>query len=67
MPETVRETEIFGESEKSWEDATQKAISEAANPLRDIKSVSIHRFDANVEGDKVTKYRINATISFVLK
>lgn len=67
MPETLRETEIFGESDKSWEDATQKAISQAANPQRDIKSVSINHFDANVEGDKVTKYRINATISFVLK
>lgn len=59
--------EVLAESEKSWEDAAAKAVATAARTVRQIKSVNVQNFQATVENDKITSYRINAKISFVLE
>lgn len=59
--------EVLTESDKSWEDAAQNAISIASKTVRNIKSIYIKEFEAVVENDKITKYRINAKITFVLE
>ena len=58
--------EILAQSEKSWEDAAQVAITTAAESLHNIKSVYIKEMEAKVENNKITEYRINAKISFEL-
>ncbi|HEX9877895.1 MAG TPA: dodecin family protein [Gammaproteobacteria bacterium] len=58
--------EVLAESEKSWEDATQSAISQASKTVRNIRSIYIDNFEAAVENGRVAKYRINAKISFLL-
>lgn len=58
--------EILGESEKSWEDAADRAIKEASKTVRGIKSIYLKNLEATVENGKIGKYRINAKISFVL-
>ncbi len=58
--------EVLAESEKSWEDATQNAISQASKTVRNIKSVYVENFEATVENGHLVKYRINAKISFLL-
>lgn len=63
---TVKVIELMSESEKSWEDAAQIAINKAAKTLHDIKSIYIQEMEAKVEGNKITTYRINAKISFLL-
>jgi len=56
--------EILTESEVSWEDAAQKAVDQAAKTVKNIESVYIKEFTASVENNQVTKYRINAKITF---
>jgi len=58
--------EVLAESEKSWEDATQSAISQASKTVRNIRSIYIDNFEAAIENGRVAKYRINAKISFLL-
>jgi flavin-binding protein dodecin len=59
--------EVLAESNQSWEDAAKQAIANAAKTVRNIKSIWIENFEATVEGDKITRYRINAKISFTLE
>jgi len=58
--------EVLSESDKSWEDAAQQAVSRAAKTLHGIKSIYIKNFEAKVENKKIVKYRINASITFLL-
>jgi flavin-binding protein dodecin len=63
----VKVIEVLAESETGWEQAVQKAVSEASKTVRNIKSVYIKEFQAMVEGDKVRQYRVTAKISFALE
>lgn len=58
--------EVLAESDKSWEDAAQSAINTAQESVRNVRSIYIKNFEASVENGKISKYRINAKISFVL-
>lgn len=59
--------EILAQSNKSWEDAAQNAINEAAKSVREIKSIYIKEMEATVENGKIAQYRVNAKISFLLE
>jgi dodecin len=59
--------EVLAESNKSWEDAAQQAVSNASNTVRNVKSIWIENFEATVENGKLKSYRVNAKISFVLE
>jgi flavin-binding protein dodecin len=59
--------EILSESEKSWEDAAQRAVADAAKTVENIKSIWIKNFEAVVKGNKIVEYRINANITFEVK
>lgn len=58
--------EVLAESSKSWEDATQNAIATAGKTVRNIRSINIQNFSAEVAKGKITSYRINGKISFEL-
>ncbi len=66
MPDVLKVIEVLAESEKSWEDAAAQAVARASKTLHGIKSIYIKNFEAKVEGNKITKYRINANITFLL-
>jgi flavin-binding protein dodecin len=57
--------ELLAESNKSWEDATQNAITEASESLRNIRSVYVKHFTAEVNEGKITSYRLNCKVTFV--
>lgn len=59
--------EILAYSDKSWEDAAQKAVDEAAKSVKNIKSVWVQDQSAEVENNKIVSYRINAKISFIVE
>ncbi len=59
--------EVLAESDKSWEDAAQTAIKNAARSVRGIRSIWIQEQSATVERNKITTYRVNAKISFELE
>jgi len=63
----VRVTEITSSSPESFEDAARIGIQRAGKTLDNIKSAWIQEQRVIVEGDKITEYRVNMKVSFVLK
>ena len=59
--------EVLSSSEKSWEDATQKAVEQAAKSLKNIRSVYVQEHSAAVNDGKVTEFRVNLKITFELE
>jgi flavin-binding protein dodecin len=66
MSKVVKVIEVLAQSKKSWEDAADIAIKEAAKSVNDIKSINIVNTSAKVEKNKIVKYRITAQISFIV-
>jgi len=58
--------EILAQSDESWEDAAQEALKEASKTVRNIESIYVKDFQAIVENNKITAYRVNAKITFVV-
>lgn len=58
--------EVLAESDKGFEDAAQNAVTKAAETVRNVKSVYIKEMNASVENGRITSYRVNAKISFLL-
>ncbi len=58
--------EVLAESNQSWEDAAKQAVANAARTVRNIKSIYVKNFEATVDNGNITRYRINANISFLL-
>ncbi len=58
--------EIHAEG-KTMEDAANAALKEAAKTVDNIKSLYIQDIQAIVESNQITKYRINAKLTFVIK
>jgi flavin-binding protein dodecin len=59
--------EVLAESNKSWEDAAQLAVTNANKSVRNVKSIYIENFHATVESGQIKTYRVNAKISFALE
>ncbi len=59
--------EIMSNSDKSWEDATRKAVKHAAKSLKNIRSVYVQEQSAVVNGDDVAEFRVNVKITFEVK
>ena len=62
----IKVIEVLSESNVSWEDAAQQAVTKAGKTLHNIKSIYIKEHSAKVENGKITTFRINAKVSFVL-
>jgi dodecin len=62
----VKVIEVLAQSNQSWEDAAQQALTEASQTVRNIQSIYIKEFQAIVENNRIVNYRINAKISFLL-
>jgi dodecin len=60
----IKVIELLAESNKSWEDAAQKAVAEASKSIRNIRSVWVKNLNAEVENGKITMFRLNCKISF---
>ena len=59
--------EVLSNSDKSWEDATKKAVRQASKSVKNIKSVYVNEQSAIVNGDDVTEFRVNLKITFEVK
>lgn len=59
--------EILANSEKSWEDATRKAIKEASKSVKGIKSAFVQSQSVAVNDDEITEFRVNLKITFEVK
>ena len=64
----IKVIEILANSNKSWEDAAQQGINEAAKTLNNIRSIYIKEHSAIVnESNKIVEYRITAKLSFEIE
>ena len=66
MADMLKVIEVLAESEKGWEDAANQAVARASQSVHGIKSLYIKEMEAKVENNKITSYRINGNISFLL-
>ncbi|MEZ4777787.1 MAG: dodecin family protein [Flavobacteriaceae bacterium] len=59
--------EVLANSSKSWEDATQNAVTQASKSVKHIRSVYVQEQSAIVDGDTISEYRVNVKITFEVK
>ncbi len=62
----VKVIELSSESPNRWEDATRQAVERASRTIRNNRSVWVKEFEAVVDGNTVTQFRVNVKISFLL-
>jgi dodecin len=62
----VKMIELSSQSSESWEDATRQAVERASRSLRNIRSVWVKEFEAAVDANSVTQFRVILKISFQL-
>ncbi len=58
--------EISSESPKSFEDAVVQGITRASQTIHGIKSAWVAEQHVVVENNKVTQYRVDLKVTFVL-
>lgn len=60
--------ELMSDSNKSWEDAAQKAVDKASKSVKGIRSVWVQDFSATVDSKgKLDKYRVTVKLTFGVK
>lgn len=60
----IKVIEVMSNSTKSWEDATQNAVTHASKSLHNIKSVWLEDQSAVIHNNKITEYRVSVKLSF---
>lgn len=63
----ARVTEIIASSKEGWEDAARQALTRATTTLRGITGLEIVRQNAKVENGRITEYRVECRITFILE
>jgi hypothetical protein len=63
----ARVTEITSASTKSFEDAIQVGIQRANKRLKNVKGAWIRDQKVIVENGKITQYRVNMKVTFILE
>ena len=56
--------EVMANSDKSWEEATRKAVKHASKSVKHIKSVFVQSQSAVVKDGDVEEFRVNVKITF---
>ena len=59
-------SEIIASSSKSFEDAIAKGIKRANKTLENVRGAWIAEQKVEVEGGKITEYRVTMRVTFVL-
>ncbi|HAB98761.1 MAG TPA: dodecin domain-containing protein [Parachlamydiales bacterium] len=62
----VKVIEVLCEG-KTIEEALSSGVQEAAKTIKHIKQIDVKWVHGHVENNKITSYRVNAKISFVIK
>lgn len=62
----ARTTELSAVSKKSFEDAVEQAIARASKTLRNVKGAWVKDQLVDVEGGRITGYKVHLMVTFVL-
>lgn len=63
----VRSIEVIAQSPKGFDEACREAIREASQTLRGIQSFWIKNAECIVDDNRITMFRVNGKISFLLE
>ena len=63
----ARITEITAESTKSFEDAINQGVARANKTLKNVKGAWVQDQKVTVENGKISNYRVNLKVTFVLE
>ena len=63
----VKVTEITSSSTESFQDAIEKGIARASRTIRNISGAWVNEEKVMVEGGRVTEWRVNMKVSFLLE
>lgn len=56
--------ELVGESNKSWHEAVQAAVSEASKTIPNINGVEIYNLTANVDNGRISEFKANVKVAY---
>jgi hypothetical protein len=59
--------EISSQSPENFEDAIQRGIQRATETVDDVKGVWIKEMNVDIENGKVSAYRVDMKVTFLLK
>lgn len=63
----ARVTEIKSSSIKSFDDAVKDGVARASKTLKNIKSAWVENQEVIVDNGKITEYRVQLKVTFVLE
>lgn len=67
MTSVARVTEISAKSESGFEDAIKVALDRAGQTLRGITSAWVKEQEVQVQDGRITAYKVNLLVTFVLE
>ena len=63
----IKILELVGSSEKSWDDAVQEALREAAKTVEHIVGIDILGYKGEVKGNKIVRFKAHVKIAFAVE
>lgn len=66
MSSVVKVIELISEG-NSVDAAIKSAVEEASKTIKEIKQVNVQHIEGLVEKNKVTKFRVNVKVSFIVE
>lgn len=63
----ARKTQIVASSKESFHDAVTQAIGRASKTLRGMTGLEVTAQKAKIENDRITEYRVECSITFILE
>ena len=64
---TIKVIELIGTSTKNWEDAANNAVQEAQETIKGITGLEVVAQTAKVDGGKISEYRTNVKVAFLVQ
>jgi dodecin len=65
--EIAKVVHVVSTSHKSFDDAVQQGVANAAKTLRGISGVKITDWTAKVEDNKLTSYKVTMDVAFAIE
>ena len=60
----IKTIELVGVSDRSWRDAAQQALSEAAKTIRQIEGMDVISTSAVIQDNEIKEYHTHVRIKF---
>ncbi|MBU6996272.1 MAG: dodecin domain-containing protein [Theionarchaea archaeon] len=62
----VKIIEVMGASEKSWDDAVQRALDRTAETVDNIVGIDVLGYSGSVKNRKIVEYKADVKIAFLV-